>query len=209
MSVKGSIKEQIEKLELGEMVASRQVLHHGRRGSVDTAMSTLFKEGFIFRVAQGIYIRGDEHTPRPSADQIARFKSSVFRKEVAPIDIEFARALSFEVDPAIENGLFATTGRSGRIWTIDGFVHFTGSSLRKIVLSESKIGTELRTIWHMGCGEPTESTMQHVIREWTEMSWDEANSRMAELPQWLAEHTLKLPRAGPNQLALSPQMMQH
>lgn len=201
MSVKAAIKEQIDKLRPGQMVASREVLHHGRRSNVDNAMSQLFADRFIFRVAQGVYIRGDEHTPRPSQEEIARYKAKIYCKQIAPIDAEFAKDLGVPVD--FENKcLFATTGRTGTIWTIQGDIQFVGTSGRKIALGESKICNELRTIWCLG-QKSIEHTMRHVIMRWNELCWDEANSRMKELPQWLAEHTLKLPRAGPNQWVLN------
>lgn len=195
MSAAGTIRDCIKKMNVGEIFTTRDMLKHGSRTAVDNALYKLNKCHAITRVAFGVYIKGNPNTPMPSVHTIARTKSNGFRRMIAPIDVPLAKRLKFPTEAGAKNRLFASTGRSSKIWTVHGFIYFVGTSLRKIALTESKVGSDLRTIWQMGKGKNIDLVTKHVIG-WREEFWDEAHSYAKELPQWLFEHTLKLPRRG-------------
>jgi hypothetical protein len=203
MSTAESIRKRIERMRRGEIFTTRDMVHHGKRGAVDTTLCRLNKNEVITRVAFGVYIKGNPKSPMPSVEKIARTKSNGFRRLISSIDVSLAKKLKFPVEPARCGRLFATSGRSSMLWTIHGFIYFVGASLRKISLAESTIGTELRTIWHLGNRQHLHHAIKHVVDTWTDQCWNEAESRMKELPQWLSEHMLKLPRAGANRFRLA------
>ncbi len=93
------LKKFLEKLQDGDMFAARDVLHlHRRANTVYGALYRLAKAGAIFRVAQGLYIKGNERTPKPTIAQIAHAKAQAFCKTITDISAEFARAMGIEFE---------------------------------------------------------------------------------------------------------------
>lgn len=190
------IRELLKELPNGATIASRDVIHLApERSAVDMAMSRLNAAHEITRVAWGVYIKGDHTTPQPSSEEIARVKARDFNRIIAKVSTEFANQMGL---PPPENSAetFATTGRSSRIWSSKGPIQFVGACMRKIVLADSLIGTELRTMWHMGRTADPAPFIQHAVSTWTETNWDECAARFRQLPEWLSRY-LALPRFRP------------
>ena len=143
------LREFLESLRDGEMFTARDVLHFSkRRGTLYGALYRLNKSEEIFRVAQGVYIKGSKNSPKPTIAQIAHTKAQAFCKTVALVSIDFARLIGIDVRATAE-AVFATNGRSSTIWSCHGPIQFVGASLRKIALQDSPTGVELRTMWHL------------------------------------------------------------
>lgn len=198
------IRELIESIPEGAMIATRQVLHLAKnRGAIDTALSRLHANKEITRIAWGLYIKGGPNTPQPSITEIALAKARVFHKIIASVSAQFAREVGLpQQEPPAE--MFAVSGRSSRIWTSQGPIQYVGASMRKLVLTDSTVGTELRTIWHLGRSSNPVHFLQHTINGWTERDWDECAARFQLLPEWLSK-MLALPtsRSGTTQLILN------
>jgi hypothetical protein len=180
------LREFLETLKDGEMFSARDVLHFSRRrGTLYCALYRLNKSGEIFRVAQGLYIKGNRTAAKPTVTQIAHAKAQAFFKTVAEISIDFARGIGIEVQASAE-AIFATNGRSSTIWSCHGPIQFVGASLRKIALQDSTVGVQLRTMWHLGRNSDPAHFVQHAAVQWSESNWQETDARFKLLPYWLA-----------------------
>lgn len=190
------LRKFLEKLQDGDMFAARDVLHlHRRANTVYGALYRLTKAGAIFRVAQGLYIKGNERTPKPTIAQIAHAKAEAFCKAITDISAEFARAMGIEFEAKSE-AIFATNGRSSLIQSCHGPIQFVGASLRKTALQDSPLGIQLRTMWHLGRHADPAPFVQMAVTQWSEVDWDESNARFKLLPYWLSA-MLALPLVRP------------
>lgn len=197
-SAAAAIRDCIKYMRVGQIFTSRDMLRHGTRAAVDNELSKLNAKKTITRVAFGVYVKGSPKAPMPSIITIARTKSDGFRRQIAPIDVRLAEDLNFTKTKDTPERLFATSGRTSKIWTIHGYIYFVGTSLRKIQLSESKVGTQLRTVWHLGRDQDLIPVVR-ILKDWNDRCWREAESRSRELPQWLYQNVLRLPHAGASQ----------
>lgn len=186
------IRNLLDRMAEGEMLAARDVLHFSRRPkTVYGALYRLNKAGKIFRLSQGLYMKGNERTPRPSIIEIARAKARAFGKTLTEVSAEFARRMGIEFSPKSE-AIFATNGRSCVTRSCHGPMQFVGVSSRKMALQDSSIGVQLRTVWHLGRWTDPALFIQQVVTEWSEGNWNEYDARFKLLPYWLSEK-LRLP----------------
>lgn len=197
------LREFLKSLRDGEMFTARDVLHFSRRrGTLYGALYRLNKSGEIFRVAQGIYIKGSINAPKPTIAQIAHTKAQAFCKTITEISLNFARRIGIEVEAATE-AVFATNGRSSTIWSCHGPIQFVGASLRKIALHDSQTGVELRTMWHLGRHSNLLRFKLNADKQWSQNNWQESDARFKLLPYWLAALlALPLSDAGMNPVLL-------
>ncbi len=198
------IRKLLESVPEGAMIATRQVLHLAKnRGAIDTAMSRLHANKEITRIAWGLYIKGGPNTPQPSIAEIAHAKARAFHKIIASVSSQFARQVGLP-QQEFPAEMFAVSGRSSRIWSSQGAIQYVGASMRKLVLRDSQVGTQLRTMWHLGKGSNPALFLEHTINGWTERDWDECAARFEQLPEWLSK-MLALPtaRTGSTQFILT------
>lgn len=93
MSTSAFIRRHVNSLEEGQMFEILDVLTYGARPNVDFALQELVKKGRIVRLAQGIYMRGDETTPLPKVEEIAAFKARMIGAVFADIHEDESRRL--------------------------------------------------------------------------------------------------------------------
>ncbi|MFN8657522.1 MAG: hypothetical protein U0105_14360 [Candidatus Obscuribacterales bacterium] len=181
------IREFLAPLPDGALIASRQLLHLARnRSAIDMAMSRLNASHEITRVAWGLYKKGGLHAPQPSTTEIAHAKARAFHRIIAHVSAHFAMQVGLP-PPDEPADTFATTGRTSRIWSLSGPIQYVGASMRKIRLADSAVGTQLRTMWHMGRHTDPTRFIENAISGWTEDNWDEYAARFHQLPKWLSD----------------------
>ncbi len=181
------IREFLAPLPDGALIASRQLLHLAKnRSAIDMAMSRLHALHEVTRVAWGLYKKGGLHAPQPSTAEIARAKARAFHRIIAEVSTQFAIQVGLP-PPEQPADVFATTGRNSLIWSSSGPIQFFGASMRKIVLADSAVGTQLRTMWHIGRHTDPTRFIENAISGWTEDNWDEYAARFHQLPKWLSD----------------------
>lgn len=179
------LRKFLKNMQVGEMFAARDVLNFSRRRpTVYGALYRLNKLGEITRVAQGLYIKGSENSPKPTVSEIAHAKARAFCKTVREIGLAFARGIGIEIETKSQS-IFATSGRSYTIKSCHGPIQFVGVSLRKIALQDSDTGIELRTMWHFGRRADPAPFIQNAA-QWSENSRQESDPRFKLLPYWLS-----------------------
>jgi len=65
-------------LKESQIFSSSDVVLFGKRRSVDSALENLIKQSKIVRLTGGVFLRGDNTTPRPPAVAVVREKARVF-----------------------------------------------------------------------------------------------------------------------------------
>lgn len=189
------IREHLATIEDGEFFCTRDMLQYGSRSAVDNALSRMNANHEITRACYGLYLKGDCRNKMPSINEIVRAKAEAFHREIVRVSRAMAEALGFPIDEET-SGYFATNGRSSGFWTCHGRVKLVGTALRKVVLGDSPVGVQLRTLWKIGKHCIEQKHVERVSKHWTEAQKDECAARTRQLPQWLTE-ALGLPQQRP------------
>ncbi len=112
---------------------------------MDTSLWRLVKEGFLKRVARGVFVRHDAGLPELAA--IVNAKSEAFGRSVIEHCVNVAANLNFP--GVLPNEFVASTdGRSSSFDTIYGRVHTKEVATRKRCLGASIIGQTIRALWY-------------------------------------------------------------
>jgi hypothetical protein len=96
-----------------QMFTSREMLVYGSRSSIDSVLSRMVKDGFIFRLARGVYIR--DVTRLPSAFEIAEVKLTGYGINASSSNEKILKTLpGFEMPSSAH--VFAKQGSSTKFW---------------------------------------------------------------------------------------------
>jgi hypothetical protein len=144
----------------------------------------MVKDGFITRLARGIFVR--DVSKEPSVFEIAAAKAKAFdvtiveHAERVLSNLKISRAAS-------EEFVYAKTGSSTSFWTIHGRVHFKGVCEKKLALVATRVGQIVYALWHLGrqnCeNEDIDAACSKLKRHERKDLWL-AGSKM---PAWLFE----------------------
>lgn len=184
---KALVLKYLELLQEGQMFATRDILHLGIRPTIDVITHRLVKSEVITRLANGLFMKGDgkDETTMPTAEEIARAKGRAFDRDVSPIDQNMADKMRLDVRSKGRR-FFATNGRSTSFWSSRGRIHLLGMAPRKITLRDSRVGTQLRTLWRAGDRFVEPKHIDAIKESWSPSNLDECSARIKQLPQWLS-----------------------
>jgi hypothetical protein len=167
-SVTLSVRVFIKDLPKNTMFGTRQLLHLGKRKTIDNITYILVKTGQIIRLAWGVFIR--KGSKLPSRRQIIQFKNSLFGRKTATHGSTAAR--DFGLPIAHNDSLrrskknrFARQKKQfdGQPFCVSGgstsfriFKHddseckqLIGTCERKLYLGEQQEGYAVRALWQM------------------------------------------------------------
>lgn len=186
------IRRHISSLPDGQLFATRDVLVYGSRSAVDKTLSRMVIDGFIQRVARGVFVRINwrvGNVVRPI--DIAQTKARAFGRMIVRHALEFQLPAS----PTSKQWprykptqfIYDTPGYSSSFRTIFGRIHFRNAAQRKIKLGDTEVGLIARSLWHLGNGAfsdelvmkviaPLEGTERQQLVEWSGL-----------VPTWLNE----------------------
>jgi hypothetical protein len=149
-SVMQAIRDHADQLE-GQMFSTREVLHLGKRATVDVVLWRLVEEGVLCRLARGVFIIASAPL-EPSAQEVAAHKARVFGKNLVGDHGEYYKALRAK-DYRDEHLVFRVNGRASKFRYKDTYVHLKSIAARKISLGDGKLARFVRTLWRMGENE--------------------------------------------------------
>jgi hypothetical protein len=135
----------------GELFCTRELLHLGSRGAIDTYLSRLVKEGTISRLTRGVFARppNQDDLIEHSARDIAEVKAKAFDKRIISDHHDEARELNLTMPGRIDV-VFRVSGRTSKFRFNGTFVHLRAASNRKLQLGDSRLGKVLRAVWFVG-----------------------------------------------------------
>jgi hypothetical protein len=141
------IYRHIRDLPPTQIFTTREVLIYGKRSTIDAALCRMVKEGFIIRLANGVFVR--DASRKPSILEIVTAKAKAFGIKI----VKHAEQVLCELKLSRTNKnefVYAKTGSSTSFWTIHGRVYLNGVCARKLALVETEVGHVVYALWHLG-----------------------------------------------------------
>lgn len=185
-SVRSSIRRHISEIPDNTLFSTRELLHYGRRSSVDTVLHTMVKNELIVRVARGLFMRLNENLEVPSIFDIAKKKAQAFFKEICEHGVCAAQRLKL-IEPGKKKVVFYTNGRSSsfRVHTLDMRIYFHGTTPKRMQHPSNKIGEAIRGIWYLGKEQFEPSTLALATRQFFKRDRKLLYRSAAMMPTWI------------------------
>lgn len=187
------IRRHINGIQPKQVFSIRDLLPYGSRQAVDQTMYRMVKNGSVFRVARGLYVRYFDVTKTPPKDLVAKIKAEGFAKETAQHGKKCASDQSLALENTIET-IYATTGSTSNFDYRGKTIKFHKLAPRKLVLKDSKIGQFIRAYWALGpkyCYDRrTGSTIdfaQLIKQKFNPYEQEELRMARKWMPAWLSD----------------------
>jgi len=172
------------------MFATKELLHIGRRNTIDQNLSRLCRSGKILRVGRGVYMKaGPKPIALPSPQEVALVKATAWGKRIMQSGLDAACKTGL-VDEGEQKHVFLTSGCTTSFQSVAGTIHFRKTAPKKVLLGDSNVGTYLKALWHLG-KEYCEHT--DVLKRLFEPIWGNAFARedlltfAGIIPSWLRD----------------------
>ena len=154
MQASANIRKFINILPEGAIFCTRQLLNFGTRSAVDQCLCRLVKNGYIRRLAWGLFMRGLPDFQQPCVLAVATEKAKAFGKQLV---VDGADAASFIglATHGNQEPTYAIGGRSSSFKYNGARIYFKGISARRMALGNRPIGLAIRALWQLGkrnCG---------------------------------------------------------
>lgn len=143
------IRRHINGVQPKQVFSIRDLLPYGSRQAEEQTMYRMDKNGRVFRVARGLYVRYFDVTKTPSKDLVAKIKAEGLAKETAQHGRKCASDQSFALENTIEI-IYATIGSTNDFDYRGKTIKFHKLAPRKLVLRDSKIGLSIKPYWALG-----------------------------------------------------------
>jgi hypothetical protein len=184
------VRRSIRARPLGEPFSSIEVLGCGSRVAVDHALSRFARDGFITRVARGVYVR-PRHNPHvgevaPGVEAVVR---AAARRTGAKVQVAGAGAAA-ELRLTTQHPLvpvFSTTGPSRQIRMGALEVRLEHATGRRMMLAGRPAGTALAALWYLGKGEVSEAVVRRIQESLPSVEFRALRAAMPVQPAWMAE----------------------
>jgi hypothetical protein len=187
VTAKFLIRIHILRLAEGMAFTTRNVLAYGNRPAVDQVLSRFVKDGFIRRLARGIFVRDSSNRVSFTIWDIANLKSGSFQRKLAKHAKTTFQEI-FEKDYCKPQSIFAINGSTSKFKMGETIVHLKETCQRKAALSETVIGQRMRALWEAGRNNVTDAMVSQALvfqRGGAARTWLRANFGL--LPAWLAD----------------------
>jgi hypothetical protein len=119
------------------------MLIYGNRSAVDSALSRLVSEGYIYRLARGVFVR--DLSGKPTLAQIVEAKLKAFGGKIAVHGINILSSFDLAKKDAYT---FAKNGSSSSFDTIRGRAILKNQCARKMKLYIEEAGRAAIALWH-------------------------------------------------------------
>jgi hypothetical protein len=141
-----SIRRHINSIPPTEIFTTRHMLIYGLRKTIDSALSRMVANKFIYRLARGVFVKN--HSGNPNLEQIVQAKVKAFSGKIA---IHAKKILSlFYLARENADFTFAKDGSSSSFGTIRGRAFIKNQCARKMRLYQDKVGQAAMGLWHLG-----------------------------------------------------------
>jgi hypothetical protein len=186
MSATSFIRRKIYGMSEGGTFTTRDCLNYGGRAAVDQALSRCVKVGLIRRLARGVFAKDPDGRIKFKPMEIATLKAKSFGHAIAKHGSTIAAELGLKLGESSEP-IFATDGRSSSFRVGDVRIHLKGTAARKIQLQDSKAGSTLRALWHMGKEEVDPYVIERAAMCFLRSDREEMLDYMRWIPSWLCD----------------------
>jgi hypothetical protein len=177
------IRRHILRLKPTKLFTTRELLKYGKRAAVDQTLYRMVKEGFLKRVARGVFVR--KLTKLPSIKQIARAKAEAFGRTIYKHANRILKKMRLLNGAKPPKGVFAVNAHSSSFMTMYGRVILKQIGPRKVRLCANKSGKMLYAFWHLGKDRCTELSVVDKTRRCNRAEKLELEKASALMPAWL------------------------
>lgn len=184
-----SIRQSISEFKSREPFTPSSFVGLGSRAAIDQTLMRLAKEGYINRVARGIYVLAEvsrfglKAMPEPQA-----VAEMVARQEGAQIGIHGAEAVrQFGLSTQMPTQpVFCTTGSSKRIQMGGLSIRLDHVAPRKLVLGDRPAGQALSALWYLGKEHVTPETFEKIRNKISPAEFSALVHARVAMPGWMA-----------------------
>lgn len=191
MSTSSFVRRFINQLQDGQMFTTRDLLCFGSRTAIDQCLRHQIKQGNIERMARGVFMRGDETTPRPSDIEIARVKAAAFGKELSIHGEALAAQFKLPSSQKVDTITFWVNGNSTSEFKIDNTrVILKPVRARMIqLIKQGGPGLSLAALAHLGKKKVTRSEIM-MTASFSNHEREKLRESLKAVPQWLSKFYL-------------------
>ncbi len=145
MSAISLIMKYADRLLDGEVFVTRHLLSLATRGALDQALHRLVKNGFLLRVARGVFCKKIEGMKLPKIENIVRVKARAFGKTIAIHGKDALKELA-KLGEGNEQIRFASNGKSSSFVVLGVRVYLDGTTMNRVAAGDTKPGLALRAM---------------------------------------------------------------
>lgn len=188
------LRRDINARKENEIFTTRDMLHHGHRGAIDVALSTMVKQGVIRRLARGVFVKATCRIIFTPAE-IAVTKAKAFGKRILCNNHEETVShLRPAKQPNTE--VFVVEGHSSSFQYGKWRIVMKRAFARKFALGDTLAGTTLRLLWEKREAACNEKVIASARRSLGGQSRFDVRSLLRLLPEWLHSHFVDLQPPG-------------
>lgn len=180
------IRRFVAAISFDTLFSTRDCLHLGKRSAVDQALYRLVKNGIIFRVARGHFVKTKIGVSAAFANQkqIAIAKAKAFHRKVhSSTDEAFAALTGF----VVESSEIATDADSTsfRVLKKHDF-RLQRCCPRQLALGDTKVALLIRFLWKVGRRSVTDTLIISTLKYFGRSDNEELKAACRFMPAWLA-----------------------
>ena len=184
MSVGSYVRRHLNNLIDDKPFSIRDFLIYGPRSSIDQIFQQLLKEGRVYRVARGVYIK--DTSPPPTIAQIVQVKAAAFGRTIATHGSGALNRLTGNAKGTLKL-VYACSGATSSFKIGHMVIRLIRTSARKMQLGDSPVGLVIRALWHLGERDVNVETAALVVAHFGKDDRRILRLSAALMPQWLRE----------------------
>ena len=182
------IMEHAEARPEGTPICPPALLHLGKRGAVNQALSRLARSGRLMRICQGVYMRPVQTRfgrCAPSVHKSLQALSELWGETIVPSGGSAANSLGLTPQNPVRS-VYLTSGRNRRLYFGKHPVDLRHAPRWQLAAPHRKAGVVIRALAWLGPGE-VEGSLDAVLPQLSERELDELAAARAVMPRWMAE----------------------
>lgn len=184
----------------GEILTADELLHLGDRALITASLANLCKDGELFRIQRGLYVRQVitwRRSGAPMANPVVKALAKRTGEVIAPDGMRCAYILRLStLAPARQ--LFLTTGRSRTLELGQARIFLEHSDCWSLALGDGEVGDVARALSYMGPGK-LPSSLKRLNRTLPKAVWIAFCEGRARLPNWMALGLVQFLLGTPNE----------
>ena len=182
------IMERAEATPEATPICPPALLHLGKRGAVNQALSRLARSGRLMRICQGVYMRPIQTRfgrCAPSIRKSLQALSELWGETIVPSGGGAANWLGLTTQNPIRS-VYLTSGRNRRLYFGKHPVDLRHAPRWQLAAPHRKAGVVIRALAWLG-PEEVEDSLDAVLPQLSERELDELAAARAVMPRWMAE----------------------
>jgi hypothetical protein len=140
----GLIRRHIQKLKSTEIFTTRHMLIYGKRSAVDSALGRMVRNGQLYRLARGVFVKS--LADKPTLAQIVEAKVKAYAGKIVVHAVNILSRFHLARE---RSHTFAKNGSSSSFDTIHGRAILLNQCARKMRLYQAEAGRAARALWHL------------------------------------------------------------